>query len=95
MFFYPDTKKLDLGVFLQLLRYGLLNIAEKLRKYRILMVPRQLHICNMILEQEGVLGNTVLIEDLHIDFIPLDSDIISLENPQLLNAVFRVSWLVF
>ncbi|CAK8675606.1 unnamed protein product [Clavelina lepadiformis] len=63
--------------------------AEKLRKYRILMVPRQLHICNMILEQEGVLGNTVLIEDLHIDFIPLDSDIISLENPQLLNAVFR------
>uniref|UniRef100_F6VM60 Vacuolar protein sorting-associated protein 33B n=2 Tax=Ciona intestinalis TaxID=7719 RepID=F6VM60_CIOIN len=61
--------------------------AGKLRKYRILMVPRRLHVCEMILEQEGVYGS-VQIEDLHIGLIPIDSDIISLENPQLLDSFF-------
>nr|CAB3267636.1 vacuolar protein sorting-associated protein 33B [Phallusia mammillata] len=61
--------------------------AEKMRAYKIFMVPRCLHVCESILEQEGVFGPN-LIEDLNIGFIPLDQDIISLENPALLNSVF-------
>ena len=53
------------------------------------MVPRRLHVCEQILEQEGIYG-LIQIEDLHIEFIPLDSDIISLENPYLLKSVFMV-----
>ncbi|XP_039258945.2 vacuolar protein sorting-associated protein 33B-like [Styela clava] len=61
--------------------------SEKLRKYRVLMVPRRLSICEMVLEQEGVIG-FLTIEDLHIDLIPVDVDIVSLELPQLLNSFF-------
>jgi len=53
------------------------------------MVPRRLHACESILEQEGVHSHD-LIEDLNIGFIPIDDDIISLENAQLMNSVFMV-----
>lgn len=66
-----------------------IHYLDKKRKYKILMVPRRLYVCDMILEQEGVIGSLV-IEDLNIDLVPLDDDILSLELPQLLNSFFMV-----
>lgn len=69
--------------------------AGKLRKYKLLMAPRRLSICDIILEQEGVIGS-LSIEDLPIDLIPVDEDLLSLEQPQLLNSLFMegdVTWL--
>ncbi|CAH1796198.1 unnamed protein product [Owenia fusiformis] len=51
------------------------------KKYKILMVPRKLHVCEQILEQEGVHGY-VTIEEFQLDFIPLDTDLVSLELPE-------------
>lgn len=70
--------------------FFLFLFLDKRRKYQIYMVPRCLHVCEMVLEQEGVIG-LVQIEDLHIDFLPLDNDLISLENPDLLKSVFMVN----
>ena len=53
------------------------------------MVPRCLRVCELVLEQEGVYG-VVQIEDLHLGLLPLDSDIISLESPDLLKSIFMV-----
>jgi len=61
--------------------------ANKLRKYRILMVPRRLYVCDHVLEQEGVYGK-VEIEELKLSFLPLDDDILTLENHYIINSFF-------
>ncbi|ELU18869.1 hypothetical protein CAPTEDRAFT_133058 [Capitella teleta] len=57
------------------------------RAYRILMAPRKIHACDLILEQEGVYGY-VTTEEFQWDLIPLDKDILSLELPEFLPAFF-------
>nr|XP_006818336.1 PREDICTED: vacuolar protein sorting-associated protein 33B-like [Saccoglossus kowalevskii] len=57
------------------------------RKYKIILVPRKLYVCEMILEQEGVYGD-VTFEEFHLDLIPLDRDILSLELPEFFPAYF-------
>ncbi|XP_076076240.1 uncharacterized protein LOC143047159 isoform X2 [Mytilus galloprovincialis] len=57
------------------------------REYRIIMVPRKLHVCEMILEHEGVMGY-ITIHELQMDLIPLDRDILSLELPQFFRSFY-------
>ena len=49
----------------------------------------QLHVCELILEQEGVYGH-VTINEFQLDFIPLDSDVLSLEVPEFFRSFFLV-----
>ncbi|XP_046857548.1 vacuolar protein sorting-associated protein 33B-like [Xenia sp. Carnegie-2017] len=58
-----------------------------LRKYKVVYVPKKFHMCEMIIEQEGVHGD-VAIEELTVDFVPLDSDVISMEIPDFFRAYF-------
>ncbi|CAH1254379.1 VPS33B [Branchiostoma lanceolatum] len=57
------------------------------RKYKIIMTPRRLQVCDMVLEHEGVFG-LVSIEELHLDLIPLDRDLLSMELPQFFRDYF-------
>jgi hypothetical protein len=49
----------------------------------------QYHVCERILEQEGVFGHVTL-DEFHLDFIPLDSDLLSLEMPGFFKSFFLV-----
>ena len=49
----------------------------------------QLHVCEMVLENEGVHGYVTL-DEYQLDFIPLDSDILSLEFPHFFASFFLV-----
>ncbi|XP_060062741.1 vacuolar protein sorting-associated protein 33B-like [Ylistrum balloti] len=57
------------------------------RKYKIIMVPRKLHVCEMILEHEGVFGDVTL-DELPLDLIPLDRDILSLELSEFFKTFY-------
>ncbi|XP_071112864.1 vacuolar protein sorting-associated protein 33B-like [Haliotis cracherodii] len=62
------------------------NRGDK-RLYTIVLVPRKLELCEMILETEGVSGY-VTIEELHLDLIPLDTDLMSLELPDFFSSFY-------
>lgn len=57
------------------------------RKYKIIMVPRKLHVCEMILEHEGVFGDVTL-DEFPLDLIPLDRDILSLELSEFFKTFY-------
>ncbi|XP_069135773.1 vacuolar protein sorting-associated protein 33B-like [Argopecten irradians] len=57
------------------------------RKYKIIMVPKKLHVCEMILEHEGVFGD-VSLDELPLDLIPLDRDILSLELSEFFKTFY-------
>ena len=94
---YPETlhalQKVDSTIHSSHTKFDLLSLIHsvlgKLRKYKVLMAPRRLSVCDVVLEQEGVIGS-LTIEDLPIDLIPVDEDLLSLEQPQLLNSLFMV-----
>ena len=50
----------------------------------------QLHICDLILEKEGVFGY-VTTDEFQLDLIPLDRDILSLQMPAFFTSYFLVS----
>lgn len=50
----------------------------------------QLHVCEMILENEGVLGHITL-EEFHLHLFPLDTDLLSLEMPDIFKSFYLVS----
>ncbi|KAK7503562.1 hypothetical protein BaRGS_00005101 [Batillaria attramentaria] len=59
----------------------------QIREYTVIMVPRRLHVCEMILESEGVFGHVTL-EEFHLDLFPLDTDVLSMELPALFRSFF-------
>lgn len=59
----------------------------QIREYTIIMVPRRLHVCEMILESEGVFGYVTL-EEFHLELFPLDTDLLSMEMPLLFRSFF-------
>ncbi len=50
----------------------------------------QLYVCEMLLEQEGVMGHVTL-QEFQMDFIPLDTDLLSLEFPLYFKSFYLVS----
>ncbi|XP_064620988.1 vacuolar protein sorting-associated protein 33B-like [Lineus longissimus] len=68
---------------------------QQKRKYKIIFVPKKCHVCERILEQEGVFGH-VSLDEFHLDLIPLDRDLLSLEMPGFFKSFFLEndqSWL--
>ncbi|XP_076444222.1 vacuolar protein sorting-associated protein 33B-like [Babylonia areolata] len=59
----------------------------QIRDYTIIMVPRRLHMCEMILEDEGVYGHVTL-EEFHLDLFPVDTDLLSLEMPSIFRSFY-------
>ncbi|WAQ99914.1 VP33B-like protein [Mya arenaria] len=57
------------------------------RRYRIIMVPRKLFLCETLLEQEGVFGLCEL-DELDLDLLPLDADIMSMEAPDFFKSYY-------
>ncbi|XP_064608476.1 vacuolar protein sorting-associated protein 33B-like [Liolophura sinensis] len=57
------------------------------RSYKILFVPKKMHVCEMILETEGVLGY-VSLDCFPLDLIPLDVDLLSMELPEFLRTFY-------
>jgi len=49
----------------------------------------QLHVCEMVLEREGVHGY-VSCEEFPLDLIPLDRDLLSLEMPHFFRSLYLV-----
>ena len=52
-----------------------------------ILLPRILHSIKVLLEEEGVYGQVTL-QELEIDFLPLDRDILSLELPQFTKCFY-------
>lgn len=50
----------------------------------------QLFLCEMILEQEGVLGYCDL-DQVDLDLLPLDTDILSMETPEFFKSFYLVN----
>ncbi|XP_014663924.1 PREDICTED: vacuolar protein sorting-associated protein 33B-like isoform X2 [Priapulus caudatus] len=61
--------------------------AGKERVYRIILVPRKTFLCENLLEQEGVHGYVTL-DQYCPNFLPLDSDLLSLEMPGFFRSFF-------
>ncbi|GAB6018785.1 Vacuolar protein sorting-associated protein 33B [Chamberlinius hualienensis] len=62
------------------------NDTKNLR-YKILIVPRKLHICERVLEQEGVIGY-VEVAGLDLGLLPIDDDVLSLDLPDFYKSFF-------
>ncbi|XP_041371533.1 vacuolar protein sorting-associated protein 33B-like [Gigantopelta aegis] len=60
------------------------------RSNTIIFVPRKLHVCEMILEHEGVFGQ-ITIEEFPLDLIPLDRDLMSMEMPEFFGSFYQDS----
>ncbi|XP_078723144.1 vacuolar protein sorting-associated protein 33A isoform X2 [Lampetra fluviatilis] len=50
------------------------------REYHLVCVPRRCVLCEQHLQQMGVFGTFTTIQEYPLDFIPFDSDLISMEN---------------
>jgi len=50
------------------------------KKYHIVLTPKRLNTCDLLLEQEGIYGD-VTIAEFTLDFFQLDDDVLSLEMP--------------
>ncbi|ESO89653.1 hypothetical protein LOTGIDRAFT_234244 [Lottia gigantea] len=57
------------------------------RNYKIVMVPRRLHVCERVLESEGVYGS-IVIDEFNLDLVTLDTDLLSLELPDFLKSFY-------
>lgn len=53
------------------------------RTYSIFFVPRKSMLCEKELEQLGVLGDLRHLEDFHLELIPFDEDVLSMEMPNV------------
>eukprot|EP00466_Bigelowiella_natans_P005176 jgi/Bigna1/71652/fgenesh1_pg.16_\ len=58
-----------------------------MRKYNLFMTPRPTKVCAEVLTDRGVLGD-VTVKGLHLGFIPIDADVLSLENERIWREVF-------
>ncbi|CAD5123563.1 unnamed protein product [Dimorphilus gyrociliatus] len=55
--------------------------------YTLVCVPRRLHVCMTILEEEG-LHDVIKLDDFAIDCVPLDTDLVSLEISDCFSSLF-------
>ena len=88
--FHLGPKPMDLGsqsiVFLtRPLPTNMKWIAAQMKssnqvEYTLFLVPRRTLICDRILEEEGVYGSLVHIGEYHLDIVPLEDDLLSLET---------------
>jgi hypothetical protein len=51
-----------------------------LKQYGIIFVPRRSHVCEEKLKEKGVLGDNIIIDELNLDFLPIDTDLLSMES---------------
>jgi len=80
IFLIPAVHSVAENVALQIMR-------ERKFEYHIIIVPKALSLIQSLFESMGVLDNTVL-HSYSWDFIPLDSNLLSLELPQFFKASF-------
>ncbi|KAJ1990777.1 Vacuolar protein-sorting-associated protein 33 [Coemansia spiralis] len=57
------------------------------KEYSLQLVPRRTLLCERVLEEEGVLGD-ISIGEYHMDFIPLEDDVLSLELPATFKELY-------
>jgi hypothetical protein len=62
-------------------------------EYQVVFVPRRSMVCEMVLEEQGVYGQ-VTVGEFHLDLIPLEEDVLSLELNTCFKDVFLVRFLL-
>lgn len=62
------------------------RLGSKL-EYSVFFMPRRTMVCEKVFQEEGIFADVTLAE-YPLDFIPFDSDILSLE----LDAAYKASW---
>ncbi|KAJ2558923.1 hypothetical protein EV175_000573 [Coemansia sp. RSA 1933] len=66
---------------------SLQGTSDAAKEYSLQLVPRRTLLCERVLEEEGVLGDIALGE-YHMDFIPLEDDVLSLELPATFKELY-------
>lgn len=57
----------------------------------IFFIPQRSILCERLLKQEGVYGD-VVIGDIPVDWVPHDTDVLSLEQEYVFRVRLAVSW---
>lgn len=58
------------------------------KKYHLFFVPKKSLLCMERLKHKGVYGSLFLVEELKCDLFPFDSDLVSMEIPEVFRLVF-------
>jgi len=67
--------------------YGEDTQGSSRKEYQLFFVPRRSTLCEQRLKDKGVFGTLTFIDELPIDFYPLESDVLSME----IDNVFKVN----
>jgi hypothetical protein len=60
------------------------------REYHVIFVPRKSHLCEKKLKELGVYGSFKdNLKEYFLDLIPLEYDVLSMENPELFKVNFK------
>eukprot|EP00117_Sycon_ciliatum_P010697 scpid60404/ scgid12493/ Vacuolar protein sorting-associated protein 33A len=54
---------------------------DRLKEFSVFFIPRKTMLCERRLEELGVYGNLTNIDEYNLDILPVDSDLLSLEQP--------------
>ncbi|KAJ1668535.1 hypothetical protein EV178_000208 [Coemansia sp. RSA 1646] len=84
-FTLPHVQKMR--IIAEQVKAGLQGASDVAKEYSLQLVPRRTLLCERVLEEEGVLGDITLGE-YHMDFIPLEDDVLSLELPATFKELY-------
>lgn len=60
------------------------ELKNEIKEFHVLFVPRKTHLCENMLQELGVYGSFKNnLKEIFLDLIPLDHDLLSMENSQL------------
>lgn len=63
-------------------------MKNEMKEFHLLFVPRKTHLCEKKLKELGVYGSFKNnINEFFLDLIPLDYDLLSMENPELFKVI--------
>jgi hypothetical protein len=72
------------------------DFKNDMKEFHIIFVPRKSHLCEKKLKELGVYGSFKdNLKEYFLDLIPLDYDLLSMENPELFRVISQFLTQIF